>query len=87
MKSAKLIVAAGVVLASSAAFAETGVGTYRIDNVTNVYGRAGVPTVQIRGNVQSGAADVAIAGRSTAFGQGEALVTTGNTDVNVNGRS
>jgi hypothetical protein len=87
MKTAKLIVAAGVVLVSSAAFAETGVGTYQIDNVTNVYGRTGVPTVQIRGNVQSGAADVAIAGRSAASGQGQALVTTGNFDVNANGRS
>ena len=87
MKSAKFLVAAGVVLASSAAFAETGVGTYQIDNVTNVYGRAGVPTVQVRGNLQSGVADVAIAGRSTLSGQGQVLVTTGRTDVNVNGRS
>jgi hypothetical protein len=87
MKSVKLIVAAGAILASSAALAETGVGTYQIDNVTNVYGRAGVPTVQLRGNVQSGAADVAIAGRSTVPGQGQIVVTTGNSDVNVNGRS
>lgn len=87
MKTAKLIIAAGVVLASSAAFAETGVGTYQIDNVTNVYGRAGVPAVQVRGNVQSGIADVATAGRNGAVGQGQVVVTTGESDVNVNGRS
>lgn len=87
MKTAKLIVAASAILASSAAFAETGVQTYQIDNVTSVYGRAGVPTVQVRGKVQSGIADVATAGRNAAVGQGQVAVTTGETDVNVNGRS
>ena len=87
MKSTKLMLAAGFVLASSAALAETGVRTYEIDNVTNVYGRAGVPTVHVRGNVQSGTADVAIAGRTAAAGEGQALVTTGNTDINIDGRS
>lgn len=86
MKATKLIIAAGLALATSAAFAETGVKTYQIDNVTNVYGRAGVAAVQIKGNVQAGDAQVATAGRTPAFA-GTALVTTGTVDVSTKGRS
>lgn len=87
MKATKLIVAAGLAIASSFALAETGVKTYAIDNVTNVYGRAGVAAVQIKGGVQAGAADVANLGRSAPALAGQTLVTTGDADVSINGRS
>lgn len=86
MKATKLIIAAGLALATSAAFAETGVKTYQIDNVTNVYGRAGVAAVQIKGSVQAGDAEVATAGRNPAVA-GKTLVTTGDADVGIQGRS
>lgn len=86
MKATKLIIAAALALATSAAFAETGVKTYQIDNVTNVYGRAGVAAVQIKGSVKAGEAEVTTAGRLPAIA-GDTLVTTGHADVSVNGRS
>jgi hypothetical protein len=86
MKATKLIIAAGLALATSAALAETGVKTYQIDNVTSVYGRAGVAAVQIKGDVQSGGADVTTGGRNPAFA-GKTLVTTSDADVSINGRS
>jgi len=86
MKATKLIIAAGLALATSAALAETGVRTYQIDNVTNVYGRAGVAAVQIKGSVKAGEAEVTTAGRLPAIAGG-ALVTTGDADVNIDGRS
>lgn len=86
MKATKLMIAAGLALATSAALAETGVKTYQIDNVTNVYGRAGVAAVQLKGSVQSGEVEVATAGRLPAIA-GKALVTTNSVDVNSKGRS
>jgi hypothetical protein len=86
MKATKLIIAAGLALATSAAFAETGVRTYQIDNVTNVYGRAGVAAVQLKGNVQAGDAEVTTAGRAPAIA-GKTLVTTSDADVSIDGRS
>ena len=35
MNATRLIIAAGLAIATSGAFAETGVGTYQIDNVAN----------------------------------------------------
>jgi hypothetical protein len=87
MKATKLIVAAGLALATAGAFAETGVKTYQIDNVANVYGRQGVPAVRIAGEVQSTPAGVAEAGRGIAKPNGKTLVTTRDTDVNLSGRS
>lgn len=48
------------------ALAETGVGINRIDNVANVYGRAGVPAVKVRGVVVYKQSDVNVAGRNPA---------------------
>ncbi len=81
MKATKLIIAAGIALAASAAFAETGVGTLQIDNVTNAYGRAGVPNVKISGKVHSAASDVTTTGRSAG-----AIInrTTVGTDADAN---
>ena len=87
MKASKLFVAAGLALATAGAFAETGVKTYQIDNVANVYGRQSGPNVRIAGDLQSAPGDVAHAGRAIAQPEGKTLVTTGNADVNVNGRS
>ncbi|HEX4986246.1 MAG TPA: hypothetical protein VFV71_09285 [Burkholderiales bacterium] len=50
-------------VAAFPAFAETGVSTVQIDNVSNVYGRAGVPAVKISGAVVTHEADVNASGR------------------------
>jgi hypothetical protein len=78
MKATKFFVAAGFALATTGALAETGssVLTYQIDNVTNVYGRAGVAAVQIKGTVQTAGADVNNSGRTIARAEGNNLVTT-----------
>lgn len=79
MKATKLTLAAVLALATTGVFAETGVKTYQIDNVANVYGRTGVSNVTIKGDVQSIAADVANSGRNIVIGAGasKALVVTG----------
>jgi hypothetical protein len=77
MNVTKLIVAAGFAIATTGAFAETGVGTVQIDNVANVYGRAGVANVKVYGTVAAQAANVDEAGRSTAKGDSKIAVTSG----------
>ena len=52
MNATKLIIAAGFAIATTGAFAETGVTTYQAGHVANVYGRASAPNVQIVGAVQ-----------------------------------
>jgi len=64
------------------ALAETGVGIGRIDNVTNVYGRAGVPAVKVSGAVVYKQSDVNVAGRNAAPGGEDKTVTTDSRDVN-----
>lgn len=76
MKTAKLLIAAGFTLATSVAVAETGVGTFQIDNVTNVYGRAGAPTLVVKGVVRTGAVDVTEAGRGTPNLEGKGILVT-----------
>ncbi len=78
MNATKLIIAAGFALVTTGAFAETGVGTYQIDNVANVYGRAGVPNVKIIGAVATQPGNVADSGRDTTQGDTKVAVTTGN---------
>ncbi len=77
MNVTKLIVAAGLAIATTGAFAETGVGTLRLENVANVYGRAGVANVQVYGTVASQPGNVADAGRNSAKGEGKIAVTSG----------
>ena len=77
MNVTKLIVAAGFAVATTGAFAETGVGTVQIDNVANVYGRAGVPNVKIYGTVASQPGNVADAGRNPIKGEDKIAVTSG----------
>lgn len=88
MKASKLIIAASIALAASAAFAETGVGTLDMNNVVNVYGRAGVPNVKITGKVHSATSDVTTTGRSVGAIINKTTVGT-DADANVNdlGRS
>ena len=58
------------------AFAETGVGISSIDNVANVYGRAGVPAVKVSGVVVYKRSDVNLAGRNAApTGAGKTVVS------------
>jgi hypothetical protein len=78
MNVTKLILAAGFAVVSTGAFAETGVGTVQIDNVANVYGRAGVPNVKIYGTVASQPTDVAVpGGNNTGTGDTKIAVTSG----------
>ena len=77
MNATKLIIAAGFALATTSAFAETGVGTHQIDNVANIYGRAGVPNVKIAGTVATQSGNVADSGRDITKGDTKLAVTAG----------
>ncbi len=86
MNTTKLIIAAGLAIATSGALAETGVGTYQIDNVANVYGRAGIPNVKITGTVATQSGNVADSGRDITKGDTKVAVTA-QKDVVEFGRS
>ena len=75
MKAAKFIITAGLVLAASAALAETGVNTVQIGHVANVYGRAGAPTVVITTGVAARAPNAADSGRDRDTGDTKIAVT------------
>ena len=75
MNTTKLIIAAGFAIAATGAFAETGVGTYQIDNVSNVYGRAAAPNVKIVGTVATQPGDVTDSGREITPGESKFPVT------------
>lgn len=64
----KLATLSALAMLAAPAFAETGVGAIQIDNVANVYGRAGVPAVKVTGTVVTRSADVNVAGRESAPG-------------------
>jgi hypothetical protein len=86
MNATKLIIAAGFAIATTGAFAETGVGTYQIENVANVYGRAGVSSLKIVGAVATQADNVMDSGRDSGKGDTKVAVTAGK-DVIEFGRS
>lgn len=81
MNVTKVLVAASFAVATTGAFAETGVKTGELGNVANIYGRAGVATVAIKGDVVSQPANVAESGRNNATGNTTVAVTSGNTHV------
>jgi hypothetical protein len=83
MNATKLILTAGFALATTGAFAETGVGTYQIDNVANVYGRAGVPNVRVVSavGVATQPGNVADSGRDSAKGDTKLAVTAGKETI------
>lgn len=85
MNISKLIVAAGFAVATTGAFAETGVKIGELGSVANVYGRASIATVQIKGDVLAQPANVAEAGREAVKGETAIAVTSGN--VHAFGRS
>lgn len=87
MTITKLIIAAGFAVATTGAFAETGVKTVDLGSVSNVYGRAGVAAVKIQGDVNSTAANVADSGREAVKGDTQIAVTASERNVNENGRS
>lgn len=87
MTITKLILAAGFAVATTGAFAETGVKTTDFGSVSNVYGRASVATVKIQGDVSSTVANVADSGREVVKGDTQIAVTAGGRDVNDQGRS
>jgi hypothetical protein len=85
---ARVSVLAAAVLFVPSVFAETGVGTLQIDNVANVYGRAGVPNVRIAGAVVTRGADVITAGRKVAPADGaKTLLSAGQFAQDAAGRS
>jgi hypothetical protein len=76
MNATKLIIAAGFAIATTGAFAETGVTTYQPEHVANVYGRASAPNVPIVGaaaTAQSG--NVADSGGDSTKGDTKVAVT------------
>ena len=77
MNVTKLIIAAGLAIATTGAFAETGVRTVQIDNVANV---------KVSGTVAAQPANVDEAGRNSAKGDSKIAVTSGK-EVIVFGRS
>lgn len=78
MNMSKLIVAASFAVATTGAFAETGVKAGELGSVANVYGRASVAAVQIKGDVLTQPANVAEAGREAVKGDTSIAVTSGN---------
>jgi hypothetical protein len=88
MKVIYLALAAACAATATGAFAETGVKINQIDNVANVYGRAGVPNVKIAGPVVTRPSEAVPAGPTTEPGPTAVAVGTGSSDVsNVLGRS
>ena len=81
MNATKLIIAAGFAIATTGAFAETNVGVYQIDNVANIYGRAGVPNVKIVGSIATQPGNVTESGRDTAKGDTRIAVTVGKDSI------
>jgi len=82
MKLARLLVAIGVGIASTGAFAEIGVNIADIGYVANVYGRTAASNVKIAGPLITRPADVSVAGREPARGPTEVMVKSKDVDVN-----
>ncbi len=82
MKLTRLIIAVGVGIASTGAFAETGVNVGDIGYVGKVYGRAATANVAIAGPLTTRPGDVTVAGRDPAQGPTEILVQAKEADVN-----
>jgi hypothetical protein len=64
MNATKLIIAAGFAIATTGAFAENTVTTYSANHVSNVYGRASAPVVQVTNKVadsETGKGDTKVA--------------------------
>ncbi|HZP91935.1 MAG TPA: hypothetical protein VFB20_03495 [Burkholderiales bacterium] len=81
MKAVKLVLGAGLAIAATAAFAETGVKLTQIDHVTYVYGRASVPTVKLAGAVVTRPADHVVVGSVTESGKTAVAVATKAVDA------
>lgn len=81
MNITKLILAAGFAVAATSAIAETSVFTLRIDNVANVYGRAGVANVQTAGPVVTRPPVEVVPGPEVVQGTTAVLVRTHDVSV------
>ena len=77
----KLAILSALAVSAAPVFAETGVGTHQIDNVTNVYGRAGVPAVKVTGVVVTRSSDVNVAGRESFSGGADKTVISAGENV------
>ncbi len=82
MKFSNMLIIAGLAVAATGAFAETGVNTADSGYVANVYGRASIPNVEVADPVVVRPADVNVAGREAVQGTTATLVTTKDSDVN-----
>jgi hypothetical protein len=88
MKVSYIALAATLAATATGAFAETGVKINQIDNVANIYGRAGIPNVKIAGAVVTRPSEQVPAGATTVEGPASVAAVTGSSDVNsVQGRS
>jgi hypothetical protein len=88
MKIRSIALALGLAAVAGVASAETGVKMTQISSVGAVYGRAGVPTVQLVGPVVTRSADEVVSGATTEQGPTAVAIGTRNADVNaVYGRS
>ncbi|MEO8004851.1 MAG: hypothetical protein ABI771_08090 [Betaproteobacteria bacterium] len=84
----KLAALSALALLAMPAFAETGIGTIQIDNVSTVYGRASVPAVKVIGKVVTKSTDVNVAGREPIReGTAAATVISAHDSVEDLGRS
>jgi hypothetical protein len=83
----KLAVFSALALLAAPAFAETGIGTIQIDNVSTVYGRANVPAVKVIGKVVTRTPDVNVAGRESTNEGNAATVISAHDSVENLGRS
>ena len=83
----KLATLSALALLAAPAFAETGVGTIQIDNVSTVYGRASVPAVKVIGNVVTKSTDVNVAGRESIHEGAATTVVSAHDTVESPGRS
>ena len=81
-KAARMIVAVGMVIASTSALAETGVKIGDIGYVANVFGRGAVAEMGTAGPLMARPAEVTEAGREPVQGPIAVMVTAKDTDVN-----
>ena len=88
MKASYFALAAALAASATGVFAETGVKINQVDNVANIYGRAGIPNVKIAGPVVTRPSEQVPAGATTVEGPSSLATVTGSPDVNsVHGRS
>ncbi len=84
----KIAAVAALAVVAAPAFAETGVGTIQIDNVSGVYGRADIAMTRVSGVVVTRGTDVNVSGRdSIGTGAGTTVLSANESVDQSYGRS